>query len=286
MSWLLLSILFNSLLLLILKSFDRFRVQMLPGITVNYIVAGTLGMFFARDSSVNVIHSEWLPVAGILGTLFISIFFLIARTTVSIGVSVATVANKMSVVIPVALAVVMYDESLGLLKVTGMLIAVAAVYLTSIPSEKKGKAATNQYLLPLLVFIGSGIIDALVNHASKALVPSFEMPAFIGTAFISAFVIGCCIVTVGVISGRIRLSYREFLGGLILGVPNYFSIYCITRALKTGIFESSALYPVNNMGIVILSAVSALLLFREKLSLMNWAGILLSVVAISFITFS
>jgi uncharacterized membrane protein len=48
--------------------------------------------------------------------------------------------------------------------------------------------------------------------------------------------------------------------------------------------ESSALFPVNNMGIVALAAVSALLIFKEKFSIANWLGILLSLGAIVLIT--
>ena len=39
------------------------------------------------------------------------------------------------------------------------------------------------------------------------------------------------------------------------------------------------------MGIVLFSAVAAWLLFKEKLSLINWVGIVLSIVAIALIAF-
>jgi multidrug transporter EmrE-like cation transporter len=81
------------------------------------------------------------------------------------------------------------------------------------------------------------------------------------------------------------VTIRSVAGGIILGVPNYFSIYAITKALDSGIVQSSVLYPINNMGIVICSAIGAVLLFREKLSWMNWTGIAISVLAIGMIAF-
>jgi uncharacterized membrane protein len=49
--------------------------------------------------------------------------------------------------------------------------------------------------------------------------------------------------------------------------------------------ESSAIIPVNNMGIVLFSSIMAWLLFREKLSVINWLGIFLSLGAIALIAF-
>jgi uncharacterized membrane protein len=49
--------------------------------------------------------------------------------------------------------------------------------------------------------------------------------------------------------------------------------------------NSSAIIPVNNMGIVLFSAVAAWLLFKEKLSIVNIAGILLAIAAIALIAF-
>jgi multidrug transporter EmrE-like cation transporter len=50
--------------------------------------------------------------------------------------------------------------------------------------------------------------------------------------------------------------------------------------------ETSALIPVNNMGIVALSAVSAGIIFKEKFTAVNWLGILLALAAIAMIAFS
>ena len=53
MYWLLLSILTNSILLLLLKGFARFNVNTLQAIVVNYFVAGSVGLFVA--------HTRLLP---------------------------------------------------------------------------------------------------------------------------------------------------------------------------------------------------------------------------------
>jgi drug/metabolite transporter (DMT)-like permease len=288
MIWLIVSILTNTLLLLILKGFEKYGVNTLHGIVVNYFVAATTGLCLVGIPDYDVLINGagdylWIPFS--LGFLFISIFFLIGKTAQEAGVSVATVANKMSVVIPVVAAVVLYNESLGGLKVIGIVAALAAVWMTS--KQSQGAVFNRRMLLlPAVIFIGSGIIDAMVNHLQRGVPDKLLIPFLLSMAFMSALVIGTITVSYRAVVYKEYVKGRSILGGIILGIPNYFSIYAVTKALDANIMETSALYPVNNMGIVICSAVGALLIFREQLSRINWLGILLSVLAIALIAFT
>jgi drug/metabolite transporter (DMT)-like permease len=288
MIWLLISILTNTLLLLILKGFEKYGVNTLHGIVVNYCVAATTGLCMVGFPETETLMNGagdylWIPVT--LGFLFISIFFTIAKTAQSAGVSVATVANKMSVVIPVIIAVLLYDESLSWIKVIGILAALVAVWLTS--KKQDGSEFNMRMLLwPVVIFIGSGIIDAMVNHLQRGVTDKSLIPFLLSLAFLSALTVGVCVVTYRAVKFKEYVSGKSILGGIILGVPNYFSIYAVTKALDANLMETSALYPVNNMGIVIASAVGALIIFKEKLSAVNWFGILISVGAIALIAFT
>jgi uncharacterized membrane protein len=68
-------------------------------------------------------------------------------------------------------------------------------------------------------------------------------------------------------------------------VPNYFSIWCLVHVLKQYQGNSSAIIPINNMGIVLFSAVAAWVLFKEQLTTINWLGIVLALGAIALIAF-
>ncbi len=292
MFWLLLSIVTNTALILILKSFRKFEVNTLQAIVVNYFTAGTIGMLLC-GMPVPVsefAQQEWSWVPPVLGVLFISIFLLLAKTAQTIGVSVATVANKMSLVIPVLAAIIFYNESATALKITGLVIAVLSVYLTSLPPQKEAsenKVSFWKYFwMPAVIFFGSGVLDALVNHAKMNLVPDAHLPLFLSLCFYSAGLIGITVILIRRIKLGEKFESKSLLAGILLGIPNYFSIYGITRALGSDLMESSALFPVNNMGIVALSAVGALLIFKEKFSIINWLGILLSLAAIALIAFS
>ena len=87
------------------------------------------------------------------------------------------------------------------------------------------------------------------------------------------------------VTGKQIFAIKNLLAGILIGIPNYFSIWCLVHFLKQSPWQSSASIPVNNMGIVLFSSVVAWVLFKERLSVINWLGIILSIVAIYFIAF-
>jgi len=81
-------------------------------------------------------------------------------------------------------------------------------------------------------------------------------------------------------------SKKSLLFGLVLGIPNYFSIYILLKALEGSGLESSIVFPINNMGVVLVSTLISLIWFGEKLSIKNYIGVAISILAISLIAFS
>ena len=71
----------------------------------------------------------WFYVALALGFLFIAIFNVMALTAQKNGLSVASVASKMSVIIPVLFGIIIYKESVGFYKILGIILALVAVVL-------------------------------------------------------------------------------------------------------------------------------------------------------------
>lgn len=73
------------------------------------------------------------------------------------------------------------------------------------------------------------------------------------------------------------------IGWSFLGIPNYFSVYFLLKALKSNVLESSGIFTVNNVGIVMLSTVAGIVLFHEKLLRKNWIGIGLAIASIALV---
>ncbi|AZQ44008.1 EamA family transporter [Nonlabens ponticola] len=286
MMWLILSIATSSLLYVIFKYFSVFKVNTLHAIVINYLVAAITGYFmYQGDTSISSIpEANWLVYAAGLGILFFSIFNVMALTSQKNGLSVAAVASKMSLVIPVVFGIWVYEESLGLLKIAGILLALVAVYLASL-KKKSGIDLTKGYLaLPIILFIGSGVIDTTLKYAEKNHVPSGDEPLFSATCFAIAFIVGTLVLVYEAFKGN-YLNGRSILAGIVLGVPNYFSIFFIIRALKTDM-ESSVVFPINHVGTVLFTAALGILIFKERLIPKNYIGIGVAVAAIILIAFA
>ncbi|MGY0407729.1 MAG: EamA/RhaT family transporter [Polaribacter sp.] len=280
MIYLLLSILFSTSLFVIFKYFSIYKINILKAIVVNYLVAFIMGFVLSeiKFPIAEIYQQPWFLGSLILGALFVSVFFVIAITAQNNGVSVASIAGKMSVVIPVLFGIFLYNESVTFLKILGILIALIAVYLASTKEEKLEKKGT--LLFPFLLFLGSGIIDTTLKYVQVHFVPEKEVAIFSGSLFGFAAFFGLLVLGVKFIKKREAFGVKNLLAGIILGVPNYYSIVCLIKALQNKNFESSVLFTVNNVGVVIVSTLVGLLLFQEKFSLKNKIGVVLAIIGI------
>lgn len=281
------SVLFSSLIFVIFKFFRRYGVHTLYAIVINYLVASAVGLLFFKGTPnfAEIPTRPWFPVALLLGALFITVFNLMARTSQTLGVSVASVATKMSLAIPVLAGIILYDEKLGPIKVLGIVLALAAVYFASL-KEKKITVRKEAILWPMLVFLGSGIIDSLIKYVEENLARADEFPLMSASLFATAGIVGLGVIGIHAIQGKFQLNWRTVIGGIALGVPNYFSIYFILRALQYEHLNSASIFTINNVAIVMFSTMLGILLFREHISAKNWAGIGLAVVSIVLVAFS
>jgi drug/metabolite transporter (DMT)-like permease len=168
------------------------------------------------------------------------------------------------------------------LKVFGIFMALTAVYMTT-HKKDKSKRAKGAFWLPVILFLGSGFLDAFLKYNESELVPVEDQAWFAASIFALAGILGLILVLDQVIRKKEPFPLRSVLGGLALGIPNYGSIYFLLRALSMENNESSNIFALNNVGVVALSAVLGFFFFKEKLSPINLAGIILAITSIVLI---
>jgi len=285
MIWLLLSILSSTAIMLIFKSFKQFKVSTFHAIVINYFTAMALGIPFVNDwEVVATSYTDWYAYALVLGALFISLFFLIGKTTQELGISVATVSMKLGYVLPIVLAFTLYKEPITNIKLFAIILTIIAVVLSSLKDKKEEYQFEGKrwlFLLPLIIFVGSGICDAIVQFTEKSFFQRSGFEAFLIILFFTAASLG----TVAAIFHDVRKKKNNFtlkniLAGIILGIPNYFSIYFLFKALNFYSNNSAAVFPLNNVGIVVASTLIAIVAFGEKLSVKNIIGFILAILSI------
>jgi len=281
-----LSVLFSSTIFVVFKLYHTYKVETLSAIVINYIVASAVGLLFYEKNIVllEIPTKPWFLGTLVLGVLFILVFNLMAATSQKNGVSVASVATKMSLVIPVVFGLLVYEEKLGALKSIGILLALTAVYFASV-KERDIVIKKNVLILPALVFIGSGVIDTSIKYLEETLVPKDEFPLFSAVVFGSAAVTGIIFIAIKSLKKRSTPSITTVFGGICLGILNYFSIYYLLRALQQENLNSASVFTINNVAIVMFSTLLGVILFKERISTKNWMGITLAVISIFLVAF-
>lgn len=286
MVWLLVSILSSSALLLIFKAFGQFKVQLFPAIVVNYIVCficGNIHLGSHNLFSEPVWNAQWFPKVAVMGFFFISAFYLIGLGTRIAGAGAASVASKMSVVIPAMFAIFFWNESFSWIQYVGILISLISVYLVTPDTPEEHKKHKGLWVLAL-VFIASGSVDTglnLVHHNYGHIISDEKISTII---FGTAALVGSFIVPVRY--SRMRPGKKEILGGAILGVINYLSLLAMFGALSAFHGKTTLYFAINNIGVVIASTLLAVWLFKEKIYSKEKIGLLLAVIAILFMNFN
>jgi len=291
MHFLLLCILSSTAIFVTFKTLSRFHIPAFPVIVINYLIATLLGLLIYRGGAdpASIIASPWLVISIIIGIMFIVMFFLVASSTKKAGLSVTTVASKMSVIFPIVFSLVIdAGDRLSLLKAIAIFTALAGVLLTIYKPEGTG-VGRRVILIPLLLFVGMGLVDSLVKLAQQRYVSDNETALFSAVLFLNAFISGL-IAAVFYRKHWIQFSKARTWGwGLLLGSVNFGSIYFLVRALHYRSpagkqIDSSVIFGANNISIVALSVLVGLLVFREKLKAVNWLGIVLAALALLLFT--
>lgn len=281
MIYLLLSILSSSVIYITFKITERFKTNLVKLITVNYLVAAILGFSFNRYpiSVSDIITSHWLLYALLVGLSFILMFFMIGYSVRISGVAVTTIAGKMSMVIPVLFSILYFSEKTPPLKIAGLILATVSVFLTVYRPISKKKNLW-PVLLPLTIFLGSGVTDSIVKYAQTCFVPNNMSLLFSSMVFLTALAIGLIYIILKRKTITQSISIAELSGGTVLGIANFGSFYYFIIALNNSKLDSSVLFGLNNICIVLFSILVGSFVFKEKLSKLNFAAVIMAITAI------
>lgn len=224
-------------------------------IVVSYLASVLAGaMLFNIDW--RFASNGWFWPAALEGIGFYVVFRMMALTTQVTGITVASIATKMSVVIPTLIGIVALGESVNLLKTGGLLFGFLSVFLAA-----GSRIKVSKWALPLLVFLCTGLIDASFKLFQIWGLTDAQFPGFIVTIFGFAFLAG----SIHHIAQPERMINRmSLISGIVLGLANLGTVYFILKALAQPGWESSIVFPLNNFGIVLASTLVAIVLFGEK----------------------
>ncbi len=279
MWFLIASILCSSIIFIIFRLFGRYQVDNLKAIVVNYFVAASCGLIYSLPDQVPFYY-PWFWNAFFLGFIFIYLFVLMAKVTREIGISVASISNKLSVVIPVLFATLFLKEELNIMAWMGISLCLTGTFM----ALYRPSAATGISILPAIIFVGSGALDTFLKYNQQTNLSGDQHIWFTTSIFFFAGLFG--LIYLFIRKKELRFKKNELKWGLILGVPNFFSILLILWTLEYFDTQSAKIFPINNLGVVLLASSVSFLLFQEKRSILNKVGLLLGIVGIAILAAS
>ncbi len=255
MGYIFASILASTFILALFRWMQHSRAVTRHAIVISYITSAAAGVIlFDVDWSLS--SQGWFWPAAFEGVVFYLVLRMMALTTELTGITVASIATKMSVVIPTLIGIIALGESANLLKVGGLIFGILSVFLAAGARIKVAK-----WILPLLVFVCTGLIDASFKLFQIWGLTDEQFPGFVITIFGFAF------IAAGIHHllqpGRV-INPVSAVSGVLLGLANLGTVYFILMALAQPGLESSIVFPLNNFGAVMASTLTAVVFFRER----------------------
>lgn len=295
MIWLFLCALTYIGIFLAFKLIGEKKLPLVNCVIVNYVVATGLSCIISNGLSFGkIIESDWFGVGLILGFLFILAFIILGLCSQKSGIGVSAVASKMSLVIPMAFSIIMYNEKLTIAKIIAVLLALSAVFLSSYkPKSKqelhnKTRSRSSRWLifLPVVLFIAMGVNDLLVVYAQQSLNAGSNPAMFTTVLFAISFLFGLFYLLVTRQGLKPFANVKVWLFGMLLGSFNFGSIYFVMQTMNSGILSVSAIYGICNTAAVLFSILIGRIFFGERLTQLNIFGGILALLTIILMAIS
>ena len=281
------AILFSGFIFVLFKLFPKYNIDTFQAIVVNYFVAFICGLLFFpfQLNALLEVDASWFGFTLSAATLFIGLFLIMGMSAQRNGLSSTSVAVKMSMALSVLGMVIFYAEAVNAWKISGITLAIFGVIgMTLQPNEQKNERSSGWMLLVL--FLGSGMLDFLLNYIQHQVLTENETAFFTAYAFGLAGIIGVFIALILIAKRKLTLAFRHIIAGVLLGIPNYFSIYFLMKAYDTLEWSNSSILAVINVCIVVIASLVGLLFFKEKWNRMKIIGFISSLISILFLYLS
>ena len=283
MLYLVLSILFSTGVFVAMRLFERFKLDNHQALMWNYVFAAGTGFLLCHNFSTlpQLTAEPWFGLSLITGFWFIFTYLLMTASTQRSGVTITSLSSKLSVVLPTLAGVVLFSERLNFVASMGIVLALVALVLVVGGKKETSKTNKTNWLLPILIFFGTGTGDILMKLTEQKN-QADDMSFMIAFIYFIALLFGILIVAYDLLRGRSKWQWKSAVGGIGLGVINFFSTFCVYHAMRC--FDNVVLFPVYNIGVVSLTALTGWLLFKEKLTWKNYLGLAIAIIAVILIT--
>ena len=200
--------------------------------------------------------------------------------------SYTSVITSFSTVIPALSGVIFFGEKIDAIQILGMILMGVCIFLsTDFSDNQKGKSV-KWMIYCLITFLATGFIGVMQKiHQSTPY--KDELGGFLITAFFVAAIYSLFGVHWNLEKGKKKEGLKSvftafavvimMLCGICAAINNQLNLFL------SGVMDSAIFFPVVNGGGLVLTVVSSVILFKEKLTRKQWVGILTGILSVVFL---
>ena len=225
----------------------------------NYIVCSICAIVCSNSeisAAIKVSGAFDVGLGVLCGFLYLAGLLLMQYNTKHNGVVLSSTFMKLGVLIPTLMAIVFFREIPKVTQVIGIVLALFAIVM--IHFEKNALKEGNKKIWLLVLLLCGGITDSTANIFEKfgnSAAKDIYLFMIFFTAGILAFLL--------VLKSKKKVSTKDVIFGVLLGVPNYFSSRFLLLSLSS--MSAVVVYPTYSVATMITITVVGVLAFKEKL---------------------
>ena len=248
---------------------------------INYLVALLIAIWSMMQLD-SLSFSGLATGLGVTNGITYAFGFFLWKATVQVsGVVVTTAILRLSMVIPITFAILIWHEIPSAWQILGIFLTCSALPLLStndpvvIPSNISTTSGLGAILISL-TFVNAGV-GRLVMKIFNETCPVDEKPFYLFFLFgVTTF-----FFTIVCIYQKIIPIRWEYVFGILVGVSNFFQSVTFLVALDS--IDVLIVFPVSAAGSVLFTTLVGVVVLKEKLRTKSIIGITLAVIALIFV---
>ena len=281
MLFLILSVICSVTVGVIFKVSRNYQIAVKQIVAYNYVFAlAFCYLFFKPDLTVLNASSSW-EILIPLGILLPVVFLFLASSIKYMGIVKTDVAQRLSLIISILGAWLLFGEQFSGLKLIALLLGFPAiVFILNKPADNK----ENKWIYPALVLVGFGVIDLLFKQIAISSTLPFTTALFV--LFSISFIVMVFFNAYEIFIGKTKMNFKSIIFGGLVGIFNFGNILFYLKAHQAFAKNPSTVFAGMNMGVIVIGGLVGVFVFKEKVTKYNIVGLFLALLSIVFIVAS
>ena len=254
-------------------------------ICFNTIIFVTAALLFVKwIVGSHMLTAVFGAIFGLLTVLF-QAFYIMAMSNGNVSLTVMIV--NFSMIIPIAFSLIFYNERMSGFQIIGILLVIIALLLSLEKGGKKYKSFKKWLFLAVCASLTNGCL-AVCQKIFASGEYSVENKGFVAWAYVTAFIISVLVCIFlkfhksrkenSLLKITPQIAALGISAGAVLAVFQWLNTYAVS------VIDSAILFPSYNGGTMVLSALSGVLLLRDKLTKKQICSVVSGAAAVIILT--